>query len=39
MKGKVLCVSFIIFAAVMTGFARAQDDVWISSTTIADVSR
>ncbi len=38
MKGKVLCVTFIVFAAALTGFARAQDDVWISSTPYANVS-
>jgi len=38
MKGKVLCVTFIVFAVVLTGFARAQDDVFISSATGANVS-
>ena len=38
MKGKVLCVTFIVFAAALTGFAHAQDDVWISSTPYANVS-
>jgi len=38
MKGKVLCVTFIVFAAALTGYASAQDDVWISSTTYANVN-
>jgi len=38
MKGKVLCVTFVVLATVLTGFARAQDDVWISSTPYANVS-
>ena len=38
MKGKVLCVTFIVCAAALTGFAHAQDDVWISSATGANVS-
>ncbi|GAH21953.1 unnamed protein product, partial [marine sediment metagenome] len=38
MKGKVLCVTFVVLVAALTGFAHAQDDVWISSTPYAYVS-
>ena len=31
-------MTFIVFAAALTGFASAQDDVWISSTLYANVS-